>query len=76
MEWAPLSLQRPPQKTKTLLIMTSVAQHFQGFGSKVIKFECNVTTVLRVPKSHFTIDSKKLELAMDIAICKLPARGR
>jgi hypothetical protein len=29
-----------------------------------------------VPKSHFTIDSKKLELAMDIAICKLPARGR
>jgi hypothetical protein len=40
------------------------------------KFECNVSTVLRVPKSHFTIDSKKLELAMDIAICKLPARGR
>lgn len=61
------------------VMMASLAQHFQGFGNKVSQptaHGVNVMLLLRMPESHFTMDPKKLELAMDIAICKLPARGR
>lgn len=45
------------------IMMISLAQHFQGFGSKVSQptaHGLNVMLLLRMSESHFTIDPKKL----------------